>query len=78
MRNFFKVLMLVVTAALVACGGGGGGEGTPNGAAAVLRLYPPIASVSLPVGAAGSTGVEVRGGKRHLPSQVLMHPSTLV
>ena len=63
MRNFFKVLMLVVTAALVACGGGGGGEGTPNGAAAVLRLYPPIASVSLPVGAAGSTGVEVRGGK---------------
>lgn len=64
MKKILKAFLIVATTSLVAaCGGGGGGEGTPNGAAAVLRLYPPIASVSLPVGAAGSTGVEVRGGK---------------
>lgn len=64
MKKILKALLMIAATSIVsACGGGGGGEGTPNGAAAVLRLYPPIASVSLPVGAAGSTGVEVRGGK---------------
>lgn len=48
---------------LAACGGGGEGGGTPTGPSATLRLYPPIAGVSLPVGASGSTGVEVRGGR---------------
>lgn len=64
MKNIFRALFFVASSALVAaCGGGGGGEGTPNGAAAVLRLYPPISGVTLPVGAAGSLDVEVRGGK---------------
>ena len=48
---------------VVACGGGGGGGGTPNGPSATLRVYPPVDTISLPVGAAGSTGIEVRGGK---------------
>jgi hypothetical protein len=57
-------VLIAVTLIVTACGGGGGGEGTPNGAAAVLRLYPPISGATLPVGAAGSLDVEVRGGKR--------------
>lgn len=63
MKNIFKVLLLVVSSALIAaCGGGGGGGGTPNGPSATLRVYPPVDTISLPVGASGSTGIEVRGG----------------
>lgn len=65
MKKILKALLLIaVTSVVTACGGGGGGEGTPNGAAAVLRLYPPISGATLPVGASGSLDVEVRGGKR--------------
>lgn len=63
MKIISKIFLTATVLFVAACGGGGGGEGTPNGAAAVLRLYPPISGISLPVGAAGSTGVEVRGGK---------------
>lgn len=62
MRNIFRIAILMVTAAMVACGGGGGGGGTPTGPAATLRVYPPIGAITMPVGAAGSTGIEVRGG----------------
>ncbi|WP_133246237.1 hypothetical protein [Acidovorax sp. 99] len=63
MKNFLKsMLVAVASALLVACGGGGGG-GTPNGPSATLRVYPPVDTISLPVGASGSTGIEVRGGK---------------
>lgn len=65
MKKILKALVFIaVTSVVTACGGGGGGEGTPNGAAAVLRLYPPISGATLPVGASGSLDVEVRGGKR--------------
>lgn len=64
MRCFFKVLYVAVAFSVVAaCGGGGGGGGTPNGPSATLRVYPPVDTISLPVGASGSTGIEVRGGK---------------
>ncbi|WP_422848809.1 hypothetical protein ACOYR4_04725 [Acidovorax sp. M14] len=64
MKNIIKSILVVVTSVMVvACGGGGGGGGTPNGPSATLRVYPPVDTVSLPVGAAGSTGIEVRGGK---------------
>ncbi|PJI98971.1 hypothetical protein CLU85_3809 [Acidovorax sp. 69] len=64
MKNFLKALLFVAVGFfLTACGGGGGGGGTPNGPSATLRVYPPIDAISLPVGASGSTGVEVRGGK---------------
>jgi hypothetical protein len=63
MKNIFKILLVVVSSALIAaCGGGGGGGGTPNGPSATLRVYPPVDAISLPVGASGSTGIEVRGG----------------
>jgi hypothetical protein len=63
MRKILKALMASTVVFLAACGGGGEGGGTPNGPSATLRLYPPIAGVTLPVGASGSTGVEVRGGR---------------
>ena len=60
----FKIFFPVIFAfLLISCGGGGDGGGEPNGAEAKLRIYPPIESISLPVGSSGSTGVEVRGGK---------------
>lgn len=63
MKNIFKTILVVVASTLVvACGGGGGGGGTPNGPSATLRVYPPVDTISLPVGASGSTGIEVRGG----------------
>ena len=64
MKNILKTLLIVAAITLVvACGGGGGGGGTPNGPSATLRVYPPVDTISLPVGASGSTGIEVRGGK---------------
>lgn len=64
MKNIIKSILVIVTSVMVvACGGGGGGGGTPNGPSATLRVYPPVDTISLPVGAAGSTGIEVRGGK---------------
>ncbi|PUA99021.1 MULTISPECIES: hypothetical protein [unclassified Acidovorax] len=64
MKNILKTLLIVAASTLIAaCGGGGGGGGTPNGPSATLRVYPPVDAISLPVGASGSTGIEVRGGK---------------
>ena len=64
MKKLFKALLAVTVSMLVvACGGGGGGGGTPNGPSATLRVYPPVSAISLPVGASGSTDIEVRGGK---------------
>ncbi|MDR6766631.1 hypothetical protein J2W88_001896 [Acidovorax delafieldii] len=64
MKNIFKALLaMTLSLLLVACGGGGGGGGTPNGPSATLRVYPPVGAITLPVGASGSTGIEVRGGK---------------
>lgn len=64
MRYFVKALCVAITFfVIVACGGGGGGGGTPNGPSATLRVFPPVDAISLPVGASGSTGIEVRGGK---------------
>lgn len=64
MKNLFRTVFLSVVVVLAAaCGGGGTGEGTPNGPSATLRVYPPVDKISLPVGASGSTGIEVRGGK---------------
>ena len=64
MKKLLKFLLATTTGVLlVACGGGGGGGGTPNGPSATLRVYPPVDTISLPVGASGSTGIEVRGGK---------------
>jgi hypothetical protein len=64
MRYFVKALYVAIAFSVIAaCGGGGGGGGTPNGPSATLRVYPPVDTISLPVGASGSTGIEVRGGK---------------
>lgn len=64
MKKLLKFLLATATGVfLIACGGGGGGGGTPNGPSATLRVYPPVDTISLPVGASGSTGIEVRGGK---------------
>lgn len=64
MRYFFKALCVAIAFFVIAaCGGGGGGGGTPNGPSATLRVFPPVDTISLPVGASGSTGIEVRGGK---------------
>ena len=64
MKNIFKALLaMTLSLLLVACGGGGGGGGTPNGPSATLRVYPPVGVITLPVGASGSTGIEIRGGK---------------
>nr|WP_295937808.1 hypothetical protein [uncultured Acidovorax sp.] len=64
MKKLLKALLATTASLLVvACGGGGGGGGTPNGPSATLRVYPPVGAISLPVGASGSTGIEVRGGK---------------
>ena len=64
MKNIFKALLaMTLSLLLVACGGGGGGGGTPNGPSATLRVYPPVGAITLPVGASGSTGIDVRGGK---------------
>lgn len=54
MKNILKTLLIVAAITLVvACGGGGGGGGTPNGPSATLRVYPPVDTISLPVGASG-------------------------
>ena len=64
MKKLLKFLLATTTGVLlIACGGGGGGGGTPNGPSATLRVYPPVDTISLPIGASGSTGIEVRGGK---------------
>lgn len=63
MKNFIKTIFLASTVLIASCGGGGSGGGTPTGPSATLRLYPPISGISLPVGASGSTDVEVRGGR---------------
>ena len=64
MKKILKSLLIIAATSIIsACGGGGEGGGTPNGPSATLRLYPPISGATLPVGAAGSLDVEVRGGK---------------
>ncbi|CAN7205777.1 hypothetical protein [Acidovorax sp. LjRoot117] len=63
MNTLLRTFIVVASAILVACGGGGSGGGEPTGPSAKLRIYPPVESISLPVGASGSAGVEVRGGR---------------
>lgn len=64
MMKLFKVgAAAVMAAALVACGGGGGFSGEPNGPSAQLRIFPPVATLSMPVGAVGATNIEVQGGR---------------
>ena len=63
MKNFLKALMVMAAVTLASCGGGGSGGGEPNGPSATLRIYPPIESISMPVGFSGDAGVEIRGGR---------------
>lgn len=63
MKKILNTILLSATVLLASCGGGGSGGGEPNGPSATLRLFPPISGISLPVGASGSTDIEVRGGR---------------
>lgn len=63
MKKILNTILLSATVLLASCGGGGSGGGTPTGPSATLRLFPPISGISLPVGASGSTDIEVRGGR---------------
>jgi len=64
MNKLFKFFAILVAVLLSACGGGGGFSGTPTGPSATLRVFPMVDSISLPVGASGSTGIEVQGGQK--------------
>jgi hypothetical protein len=58
----FKLLILALTMLIASCGGGGGFSGTPNGPSATLRVFPPVSTITVPVGYSYAT-VEIQGGR---------------
>ena len=62
MTYVLKLFLFLSAAFVAACGGGGGFSGTPTGPSAALRVFPPVESMTVPVGYSYAT-VQVQGGR---------------